>query len=403
MLPTRFLLLLLQLLHDLPLQHCSVSLASNTDIHSPLQGPPHLENSSQSRVLLLPPSSSSSLPRNDGGPGNGTKPFAWVMMIYNAEAGTAYIDALRVVIYSIQRTRTIYPIVLLTANCSASVESAFSRMGVLVRRVGLIAPPPGSRCDQQIRGGAHTRLLYSFTKLHIVGLKDFARAAYIEADQLVIKNSDDIFDALEENAGAAVARTGAMAPCPTDPADFRGGNTGVMVFSPSRLGSMKLVAEYLEKFASFDKGLEGSSKGPCFAGEQAFLNRYINEVSRIQCLNRKYNCRRGFADKCCGGPDARIIHWSGAIKPWAFDKDEVLSTSMARASPRPWETCNPPGTKLDRLTGMYQCCQTQKNGHGSSTIWHDWPTMSVDQQAMVVKWHSTHAEMLAKFGALSAV
>ena len=136
------------------------------------------------------------------------------------------------------------------------------------------------------------------------------------------------------------------------------------VWEPSPM----LVAEYLEKFASFDKGLEGSSKGPCFAGEQAFLNRYIGETTQIQCLDRKYNCRRGFQDKCCGGDDTRIIHWSGGIKPWTFDRSEVLATSMAAASAKPWETCNPPGTKLDRQTNMYRCCQSQKAGRGQSTV-----------------------------------
>jgi hypothetical protein len=300
---------------------------------------------------------------------NNTRPFAWVMMIYNAAADTAYIDATRVAIFSIQRTETKYPIVLITANCSSRVERAFSRMGVHVRRVELLSPPPGSSCDVQLRRSAtQARLLYSFTKMHIVDLKEYEKVAYIEADQLVIKNSDDIFSSIADRAGAAVARTGPMAPCPPNPDDFHGGNTGVIVFKPARLGNMALVAKLLRKHASFDRGLDGSSKGPCNAGEQAFLNRYIGETTQIQCLDRKYNCRRGFQDKCCGGDDTRIIHWSGGIKPWTFDRSEVLATSMAAASAKPWETCNPPGTKLDRQTNMYRCCQSQKAGRGQSTV-----------------------------------
>ena len=209
---------------------------------------------------------------------------------------------------------------------------------------------------------------------------------------------------------------GGMAPCPTTeggkyPGIFYGGNTGVMVLEPRRLGNLSRVSEELKKFSTFDRTLLGPSPVQCCtcqAGEQVFAIRYMADImsgqvsgsSGIQCLHRKYNCRRGFADRCCGGSDARIMHWSGTIKPWSFSREEVLATNLSKASKRPWETCNPPGTKLDRKTAMYGCCQTQKVGRGSSTIWHDWPDMSVDQQAMVVRWHRTLMEVENAYGEL---
>lgn len=131
-------------------------------------------------------------------------------------------------------------VVLTTPDVTSVAREGLRRLGWEVRNVEAIANPASALL--------FPRFKMVFTKLRAWELDDIERVVLLDADTLVLKNIDDLFE----------RRTFAAAPDFFLPDRF---NSGVMVLDPSRLTFRRMV-ERLSNEANYD------------GGDQGFLNRF---------------------------------------------------------------------------------------------------------------------------------
>ncbi|VDL93729.1 unnamed protein product [Schistocephalus solidus] len=138
----------------------------------------------------------------------------------------------------------------------------------------------------------------TFTKLHCWRLTQYEKAVFMDADTLVIKNIDDLFEREEFSA----------APDPGWPDCF---NTGVFVYTPN-LETYRKLLEFALEHGSFD------------GGDQGLLNMFFSDWATKDIrrhLPFLYNCisqafysyppaMKRFRSRVC------VVHFIGPVKPW---------------------------------------------------------------------------------------
>jgi glycogenin glucosyltransferase len=157
-------------------------------------------------------------------------------------------------------------------------------------------------CNLQLL--ARPDLGVTFTKLHCWRLTHFTKGVFMDADTMVIRNIDDIFEYEEFSAS----------PDPGWPDCF---NSGVFVFRPNEETYKKLL-EFACSQGSFD------------GGDQGLLNMFFNEWPRKDIsrhLPFTYNCvSQAFYSYLPAfthfRSTVRVIHFIGAIKPWHHSINE---------------------------------------------------------------------------------
>lgn len=139
----------------------------------------------------------------------------------------------------------------------------------------------------------------TFTKLHCWRLTQFEKAVFIDADALILKNVDDLFEYEELSAS----------PDPGWPDCF---NSGVFVFRPNEETYARLLKFALEH-GSFD------------GGDQGLLNEFFSSWVRDsqRRLPFVYNCVAqtfySYAPAFAKFRDQiRVVHFIGSVKPWHY-------------------------------------------------------------------------------------
>ncbi|CAB3408861.1 unnamed protein product [Caenorhabditis bovis] len=145
----------------------------------------------------------------------------------------------------------------------------------------------------------------TFTKLHCWRLTQYTKAVFLDADTMVLQNSDELFSHPDFSAVADIGW----------PDMF---NSGVFVFSPSLETYKALVALAVSK-GSFD------------GGDQGLLNEYYSNWRDLPSAHRLpfiYNMTAGaFYSYAAAfkrfGPATKIVHFIGATKPWSSGSDTI--------------------------------------------------------------------------------
>lgn len=143
----------------------------------------------------------------------------------------------------------------------------------------------------------------TFTKLHCWTLTKYTKCVFLDADTLVVQNSDDLFDRDEFSA----------APDAGWPDCF---NSGVFVFRPNLNTFREIV-----KFASVNGSFDG--------GDQGLLNQYFSswateDISKHlpflynMCATSTYTYAPAYKQY---GENVKIIHFIGCSKPWHINFD----------------------------------------------------------------------------------
>jgi len=143
----------------------------------------------------------------------------------------------------------------------------------------------------------------TFTKLHCWKLVQFTKCVFLDADTLVVQNSDELFDREEFSA----------APDAGWPDCF---NSGVFVFVPSHK-TFDAIMEHAAKEGSFD------------GGDQGLLNTFFSDWATKDIhkhlpflynmvATATYTYLPAFKKY---GDSVKIVHFIGVSKPWhaAFD------------------------------------------------------------------------------------
>jgi len=138
----------------------------------------------------------------------------------------------------------------------------------------------------------------TLTKLHCWTLTQFTKCVFLDADTLVVDNSDDLFDREEFSA----------APDAGWPDCF---NSGVFVFRPS-METFKAILQFACLHGSFD------------GGDQGLLNHYFSgwateDISKHlpfvynMCSTATYTYQPAYKHY---GANVKIVHFLGSWKPW---------------------------------------------------------------------------------------
>lgn len=217
---------------------------------------------------------------------------AYVTMLCN---GDGYVPGAEVLGKSLEASGSKVPrVAMVTADISLSARAKLEHQGWEIRLVGPIAnPTPDSLL-------VFARFAPVFTKLRAWELTDFDRVVLLDADTLVIKNVDDLF----ERPGFAAAPDFFL------PDRF---NSGVMVIPPSH--------------ETFDAMVEALSVAPSYdGGDQGFLNAFYADWYAMPAVNRLpvgYNVASFIYQFAHGHPslqatlarEAKILHYM-VQKPW---------------------------------------------------------------------------------------
>jgi glycogenin glucosyltransferase len=217
---------------------------------------------------------------------------AYVTLICN---GGSYEPGVEALGRSLHAVRAAAPLVLLaTPDVPEEVTARLASTGWEVRRVEPLDNPLHER------ELLFARFRCTFTKLRAFGLEDIEKAVFLDADTLVLKNIDELFDRPDFSA----------APDFFMPDRF---NSGVMVLAPSpaRFAAMEKI---LHESAAYD------------GGDQGFLNEFfadwwaMDEAHRLparynmhhfvfQFLAARPSLRKRFLD------EVKIVHYT-LQKPW---------------------------------------------------------------------------------------
>ncbi|XP_078695445.1 uncharacterized protein LOC144924286 isoform X2 [Branchiostoma floridae x Branchiostoma belcheri] len=171
----------------------------------------------------------------------------------------------------------------------------------------------------------------TFTKLHCWRLTNYTKAVFLDADTLVLRNVDDLFDKEELSAVPDIGWPDCF-------------NSGVFVFRPSE-DTYQALLQCAKTAGSFD------------GGDQGLLNTFFSDwgtkdISRH--LSFLYNMTSTIhysylpAFNRFGG-DVKIVHFIGPIKPWHHQYD----TKSGTVKPHPNQDSSLPPHHMDFLQAWW--------------------------------------------------
>jgi len=204
----------------------------------------------------------------------------------------------------VQTTRNV--VVMITNEVSEEVkkvlEETFDRV--------VVVDPLDSKDIVNLQLLDRTELGITFTKIHCWTLTEYTKCVFLDADTLIIHNSDELFEREELSA----------APDAGWPDCF---NSGVFVFRPN-LNTYQELMNHAVSQGSFD------------GGDQGLLNTYFSDwatkdISRHipfiynMVASATYSYLPAFTYY---GSQVKIVHFIGATKPWLISFDKAGSAMV---------------------------------------------------------------------------
>jgi len=232
-----------------------------------------------------------------------------------------YLKGLLVLHYSLQKTKPRYPFLLLAAsNLSRRTLRLLEANNIAVRIIEPINNP--------FQAWAHEKGVWEniYSKLSIFDQKEFDKIVYLDADMLICKNIDELF----EKPHMSAVNAGGMLPELSSWVDL---NSGLLVVEPQKVDAKEMFSEIGK--------LE--VRGP---GDQDFLHAYYPDwpKQRELHLDHKFNMLAEFLDRyhelfgyqlirCTTISESEredektvhVVHYigQGAMKPWRFNDSLV--------------------------------------------------------------------------------
>ncbi|XP_070787027.1 glycogenin-2 [Enoplosus armatus] len=139
----------------------------------------------------------------------------------------------------------------------------------------------------------------TFTKIHCWTLTQYSKCVFLDADTLVLRNVDELFERDELSA----------APDPGWPDCF---NSGVFVFVPSLRTHAGLLDHALQR-GSFDGGDQGLLNSFFSGWPVDDISKHLPFVYNLSA-STVYSYLPAFQQF---GHNAKIVHFLGALKPWS--------------------------------------------------------------------------------------
>jgi len=223
---------------------------------------------------------------------------AWVTLATNDNYAVGALTLAQ----SLKRVETSKKVVIMitqevTENMKKVVEEVFDKV--------FVVDPLDSGDLANLTLLDRTELGITFTKLHCWTLIDYTKCVFLDADTMMIQNSDELFDREEFSA----------APDAGWPDCF---NSGVFVFRPN-LNTFRDLVKHAMTQGSFD------------GGDQGLLNTFFSDWATKDIskhLPFVYNMVATATYSYLPaykyfGQGVKIVHFIGATKPWLVSFDEA--------------------------------------------------------------------------------
>ncbi|XP_055602103.1 G-box-binding factor-like isoform X2 [Uranotaenia lowii] len=217
--------------------------------------------------------------------------FAWVTLATN----DSYSLGALVVANSLKRVHTAHQLaVLITPGVSESMKTRLRSVFNVVQEVNLL----DSKDEANLALLKRPELGITFTKLHCWRLTQFEKCVFLDADTLVLRNCDELFEREELSAAPDVGWPDCF-------------NSGVYVYRPS-LDTFSSLIQFAVSHGSFD------------GGDQGLLNSYFSDWAHTDISKHlpfiyntstvaSYSYLPAFKQF---GQNTKILHFIGTAKPW---------------------------------------------------------------------------------------
>ncbi|XP_014214093.1 glycogenin-1 isoform X3 [Copidosoma floridanum] len=217
--------------------------------------------------------------------------FAWVTLATN----DSYSLGALVLAHSLRRAGTQHDLVILiTPGVTQSMREKLAALFNVVKEVDVL----NSNDEANLSVLQRPELGITFTKLHCWRLLQYEKCVFIDADALVVRNCDELFEREELSAAPDVGWPDCF-------------NSGVFVFKPS-LETFAAIVTFAVSQGSFD------------GADQGLLNMYFSDWAHKDiskhlpfiynmCSTATYSYAPAFKQFAA---NVRIIHFIGNTKPW---------------------------------------------------------------------------------------
>ena len=230
-----------------------------------------------------------------------------------------YLPCLLVLDASLRSVRSRYPLhVLLTPNISKNVVNILDKNSISHSTLS-------KEIDNPTNVDIHHRWFPTYSKLAIFDQTQYKKIVYVDADMLVLRNIDELF----ERAHMSATNAGSMLPRKKDRRHLNL-NSGLIVIEPYN----SLFDDMMSKVGKIENLESGSGEKPIHGSDQDFINAYFPEWPDQEelHLDHKYNIFHYHLDeynKLFGytiedGPKPiSIIHYASYLKPWNIKNEEL--------------------------------------------------------------------------------
>lgn len=138
----------------------------------------------------------------------------------------------------------------------------------------------------------------TFTKFHCWRLTEFQKCVFLDADTLVLKNCDELFEKEELSAVPDVGWPDCF-------------NSGVFVYRPNE-DTYKAILNFAVEYGSFDGGDQGVLNMFFKDWRTADISKHLSFIYNMNA-NAAYSYLPAYKQF---GKDVKIVHFLGAVKPW---------------------------------------------------------------------------------------
>ncbi|XP_050073108.1 AF4/FMR2 family member lilli [Anopheles maculipalpis] len=217
--------------------------------------------------------------------------YAWVTLATN----DSYSLGALVVAHSLKRVHTVHQLaVLITPGVSEAMKTKLRAVFNVVEEVNLL----DSKDEANLALLKRPELGVTFTKLHCWRLTQFEKCVFLDADTLVLRNCDELFDREELSAAPDIGWPDCF-------------NSGVYVYKPN-VETFSSLLQYAVTHGSFD------------GGDQGLLNAYFSDWAHKDIQKHlpfiyntssvaTYSYLPAFKQF---GQNTKILHFIGVVKPW---------------------------------------------------------------------------------------
>jgi len=239
----------------------------------------------------------------------------------------SYIQGVVALAHSLHLTNTQNEIVcMVTKDISSDIVDKLEKPRKLFDRI-IYVDEYNSKDQKNLKLLGRPELGITFTKLNVWKLVQYDYVAFLDADTIVLKNIDSLFDQIKQvhNQGnvAFIA-----APDVGWPDHF---NSGVFVCKPDIQTYSDLI-DFSTSIGSFD------------GGDQGLLNRYFNQWNNIPNarLSFKYNVTPSTFYTYAPAyqehqDDIKVVHFIGNSKPWLSNNRQGM-VKKNTSTPSPFDT-----------------------------------------------------------------